>query len=38
MTGGEFVIADSLFYAAFAAVFVIGTILGYLVISLIGGS
>jgi len=34
----EFVIADSLMYGAFAVVFVISTILAYIVISLIGGS
>jgi hypothetical protein len=31
-------IADSLVYGAFAVVFVVGTILAYFVISLIGGS
>jgi len=38
MTGGEFVIADSMIFGAFAVVFVVGTLLAYLVISLIGGS
>jgi len=38
MSGGEFVIADSLVYASFAVVFVVGSALAYLVISLIGGS
>jgi hypothetical protein len=33
-----FIIADSLIYAAFAIVFVVGTVLAYFVISLIGGS
>jgi hypothetical protein len=37
MTEG-FLIADSLIYGAFAIVFVVGTILAYFVISLIGGS
>ncbi len=34
----EFVIADGLVYPAFAVVFIVGSILGYFVISLIGGS
>ncbi len=33
-----FVLADSLIYASFAIVFVVGVVLGFLVISLIGGS
>lgn len=33
-----FHISDSLAYGAFALVFVVGVVLGYLVISLIGGS
>lgn len=33
-----FVIADSITYLGFAIVFVVGTILAYFVISLIGGS
>jgi hypothetical protein len=33
-----FMIADSLVYGAFAVVFVVGTILAYFVISLIGAS
>jgi hypothetical protein len=33
-----FLIADSLIYLAFAIVFVVGTLLAYFVISLIGGS
>jgi hypothetical protein len=38
MTAEGFLIADSLAYGAFAVVFVVGTILAYFVISLIGGS
>ena len=34
----EFVIADSLLYASFAVVFVVGCILAYILISLIGGT
>jgi hypothetical protein len=34
----EFVLGGGLIYASFAIVFVIGTILAYFVISLIGGS
>jgi hypothetical protein len=34
----EFIIGDALVYSAFAIVFVVGSILGYFVISLIGGS
>jgi hypothetical protein len=34
----EFIIGDTLVYSAFAIVFVVGSILGYFVISLIGGS
>ncbi len=34
----EFVIADTLIYPAFAIVFIVGTLLAYFVISLIGGS
>jgi hypothetical protein len=37
MTEG-FLIADSLIFGSFAVVFVVGTILAYFVISLIGGS
>jgi hypothetical protein len=33
-----FVIGDALMYTGFAIVFVVGVILGFLVISLIGGS
>jgi hypothetical protein len=33
-----FLIADTLVYASFAIVFVVGVVLGYFVISLIGGS
>jgi hypothetical protein len=34
----EFIISDMLVYTGFAIVFVVGSILGYFVISLIGGS
>jgi hypothetical protein len=34
----EFLIGDTLVYTGFAIVFVVGSILGYFVISLIGGS
>jgi hypothetical protein len=34
----EFLLSDTLIYAGFAIVFVVGSILGYFVISLIGGS
>jgi hypothetical protein len=33
-----FLIGDTLVYASFAIVFVVGVVLGYFVISLIGGS
>jgi hypothetical protein len=33
-----FLISDTLVYASFAIVFVVGVVLGYFVISLIGGS
>jgi hypothetical protein len=38
MTEGLFLIDGSIIYGAFAIVFVLGTILAYFVISLIGGS
>jgi len=38
MIGAEFVVADSMIFGAFAVVFVVGSVLAYLVISLIGGS
>jgi len=34
----EFVIANSLLYASFAVVFLVGVILAYILISLIGGT
>jgi Na+-transporting methylmalonyl-CoA/oxaloacetate decarboxylase gamma subunit len=38
MSEAAFVIADTVVYTGFAIVFIVGTLLAYFVISLIGGS